>query len=94
MYDVSQVFDLISSTTQNASKSSVMLPYGPKTTSLAMCLYAISVERAKKRNVPVIYAQPKSYSINYSSGVSREFGVANTKAYSIKINSIYNFEIQ
>jgi hypothetical protein len=50
-----------------ASGVATLLPYGPKTHSLAMALFAI------KNKAPICYTQPQVYNPNYSTGCSSYF---------------------
>lgn len=74
-------FDLICSLTRSKNRSILLAPYGPKTMSLAMCLYACL------SNSPVYYTQPTSYDSKYSEGVSDCYG------YCIKLNGRSFFKI-
>lgn len=65
--DVSQCFDVIRMVTQDGSRTSVLVPYGPKPFSLAMCLYSLACESSHMPEVPVFYAQPKRYSDRYTA---------------------------
>jgi hypothetical protein len=85
MYDCSATFEALLKVTRNGEATSVLAPYGPKTTSLAMCLFANAVELAGCPQVPVYYAQPKRYDIDYSTGV-KTVGRADIQSYCIKID--------
>jgi hypothetical protein len=69
---VPSIFDKIKSIARD--KKVILAPYGPKTMSLAMCLYGIINDSA------VYYTQPTSYNPNYSNGC----GVSH--AYLIKLD--------
>lgn len=71
--DVSDAFDHICAATDRGAEYAVLAPYGPKTISLAMCLYSIVTDH------PTYYTQPKVYHPDYSSGV------AETYAYCVKL---------
>ncbi len=71
---VPSIFDKISSLAKG--KQVIFAPYGPKTMSLAMCLYAVI------NNSPVYYTQPTSYNPNYSEGCGPSL------AYLIKLNGV------
>jgi hypothetical protein len=86
MYDCSATFEALLKVTRNGEATSVLAPYGPKTTSLAMCLFANAVEVAGHPQVPVYYAQPKRYDIGYSTGVKTVGGRADIQSYCIKID--------
>ena len=60
----------------------VFAPYGTKSMSLAMCLYACS----HPENTDVCYTQPKSYNPQYSTGISMVNGVPDTFAYCIRLD--------
>lgn len=74
--NVSEVFDAIRELTSFGDRSALLAPFGPKTFSLAMCLYSIASELTGKGRVPVFYSQPRTYDINYSSGVKKILGYA------------------
>lgn len=82
--DVGQVFDAIKMITEGGRKTSVMAPYGPKTFSLAMCLFALAAENAERPEVPVFYSQPQRYAIEYTSGASFHNGKLDSWAYAVK----------
>jgi hypothetical protein len=71
--NVSDAFDMICSMSEDY-EAIIMAPYGPKTMSLAMCLYACLT------NSPIYYTQPTAYDPKYSEGVSSCYG------YCIKLN--------
>lgn len=73
-YDVSDVFDHIRECTGKGKSPSVLAPFGPKSMSLAMCLYAISSQSV------VYYTQPRVYHPRYSVGIKR------IDAYCLRIN--------
>jgi hypothetical protein len=79
-YDVSETFDRILSITDNGNKYAEFAPYGPKTMSLAMCIYASQTESA------VYYTQPRSYNPQYSSGVKLVKGKPQVLAYCLRLN--------
>ena len=70
--NISEIFDLILSI--SSRKEILIAPYGPKTMSLAMCLFACLT------NSPVYYSQPTTYDSKYSEGVDKCIG------YCIKLN--------
>jgi hypothetical protein len=80
--DVSAIFDAINKVTDNGKTAVALAPFGPKTLSLAMCLYATSEPDGKE--VPVYYTQPRSYNPNYSSGIKVVNGVSETYGYLLK----------
>lgn len=85
-FDVPDTFEALCRATRNGSRTSALAPLGPKTHSLAMCLFALAVEAAGKEPAHVFYTQPRRYAIDYSMGVAKRNEVPDTKAYCIKIN--------
>ncbi len=78
--DVSDVFNRIISITRNGSSSAEFAPYGPKSMSLAMCLYACLTDS------PVSYSQPTVYHPDYTLGVANIDGRPEIYAYCIRLN--------
>ncbi|WP_133299805.1 hypothetical protein [Larkinella punicea] len=76
-----EIFETIVSLTQAGEKSTLLAPYGPKTMSLAMCLYACFTNSA------VYYTQPTYYAPDYSSGFSNCYG------YIIKSNDTLFYSV-
>ncbi|WP_224995953.1 hypothetical protein [Cesiribacter sp. SM1] len=72
--NVADTFDQIFNICNKGRRNALLAPYGPKTVSLAMCLYACSYPAA------VYYTQPTSYNPEYSKGIK------DTMLYSIIIN--------
>ncbi len=70
---------------EKGDKYTIFAPYGPKTHSLAMCLYA------SKYNSDVFYTQPTFYHPDYSRGISYIQELPETYAYCVKFdgNSLY-----
>jgi hypothetical protein len=92
MYDCSSTFDALARVTRNGQAASVFAPYGPKTTSLAMCLFACASQKGSGPQLPVYYAQPRRYDVGYSSDVKRAAdGSDDIKAYCVKLdgNDLY-----
>ena len=85
MYDCSQVFDALCDMTNNGHQTAAVAPYGPKTVSLAMCLFALAAEKAERPRVPVFYAQPHRYALNYTSGVRMREGVPEVTGYCLRL---------
>lgn len=81
-YDVPSIFDNIKSMTDNCNQYAVFAPYGTKTMSLAMCLYAIAYPDKSS----VFYTQPKSYNPNYSTGVKTIRGLPAIFGYFVRMN--------
>ena len=69
MYDCPQVFEALCHMTADGHQTAGIAPYGPKTVSLAMCLFALAAAAAGRRRVPVYYAQPLRYALDYTMGV-------------------------
>jgi hypothetical protein len=78
--DISGCYDHLLGITNDGEESSILAPYGPKTQSLAMALFAINYDCS------VFYTQPKQYHPEYSSGVKTVNGVPETYMYCIKLN--------
>lgn len=91
--DVSQAFDALKIVTKNGIKTSLMAPYGPKPFSLAMCLFALAVERAEKPEVPVVYSQPQKYAVEYTKDASYQHGELDSWAYGIKRRGRFIYEL-
>lgn len=86
MYDCSSVFDILIGVSAKGTSTCVLAPYGPKTVSLAMCLFANALEQAALPQAPVYYAQPKRYDIAYSAGIKVAGGQPDVQAYCVKLN--------
>lgn len=86
MYDCSQVFDALCAMTDGGSQTSAIAPYGPKTVSLAMCLFAIATAKAGRPRVPVYYAQPLRYALDYTSGVGMRGAVPDAVGYCLRLS--------
>jgi hypothetical protein len=82
--DVSDSFDHICSLSEQGSKRVLFAPYGPKPTSLAMCIYATLKES------PVFYTQPRAYNPDYSHGIKSVKGINQIYAYCLKLDG-HNF---
>lgn len=91
--DVSQVFDAMKMTTDGGSRTSIMAPYGPKPFSLAMCLFALAVERKGMPEVPVFYSQPQRYAVKYTESEARFGEVIDSWCYSLKYQGKFIYEI-
>ncbi len=85
MYDVPQVFDALGEMSDDARATMALAPYGPKTVSLAMCLFALSARRAGRPDVPVFYAQPLRYADDYTKGAAEIDGVPETTCYCVRL---------
>jgi len=84
--DVGQVFDALDMITNGGRKTSVMAPYGPKTFSLGMCLFALAAEEAGRPEIPVFYSQPQRYAVDYTSAAAFVDGRLDSWAYAVKFN--------
>ena len=62
--DISGAFDLLASALDDRNRNVVLAPFGPKTLSVAMGLFACQLPRAT-----VVYTQPSYYGDGYSTGV-------------------------
>jgi len=78
--DVSDSFDHICSLSEGGGKQVLFAPYGPKPTSLAMCIYATL------RDSPVFYTQPRVYNPDYTHGVKSRNGESQIYAYCLRLD--------
>ena len=78
-YDVSDIFDHIVGFTNGGAQHALLAPFGPKTMSLAMCLYA------RLSDSPVYYTQPTVYHPDYSVGVRRANGLPLSYLYCLRV---------
>lgn len=85
MYDCANVFDALKQWTANGTRTTALAPFGPKTLSLAMCVFAIAAAGGGRPPVHVFYTQPRSYALDYSTGISRVAGVPQVSAYCLKL---------
>jgi hypothetical protein len=83
-HDVSGGFDVITSLTDGGANYCVLAPFGPKTISVAMCLYGCC-KSEQGQFIPAYYTQPKVYNSRYSEGVSQRNGRAHIMAYAVRI---------
>lgn len=79
-HDAPDAFDHIVSFSNRGKQRVAFAPYGPKPTSLAMCIYATLTDS------PVLYTQPRSYHPDYSSGVACLEGMPETYAYCLRLD--------
>jgi len=77
--DVSDSFDHICSLSEQGGKRVLFAPYGPKPTSLAMCIYATL------KDSPVFYTQPRAYNPDYTHGVKSVNGEPQVYAYCLRL---------
>ena len=92
-YDVPDAFEALCRATNSGHRTSALAPLGPKTHSLAMCLFALAVEQAGKEPSHIYYTQPRRYAIDYSTGIASHNGDPDTKAYCIKVNGRNLYEL-
>lgn len=50
-----------------------------------MCLFALAANAAGKSDVPAYYAQPRRYSLDYSTGIRATGGRSDIQGYCIKL---------
>ena len=86
MYDCPAIFEAISRFTAAGTRTCALAPFGPKTVSLAMCLFALAAEAAHRQMVPAYYTQPKRYATNYTSGIKMADGVPDVRAYMVRLD--------
>jgi hypothetical protein len=85
MYDCPQVFDALIEMTDHGDQTSAIAPYGPKTVSLAMCLFALATAGDGKARVPVYYAQPLRYALDYTTGTGAAGTVPDSTGYCLRL---------
>jgi hypothetical protein len=85
MYDCPQVFDALCTMTDAGRKASALAPYGPKPVSLAMCLFALAAAKAGRPRVPVYYAQPLRYAMDYTAEVGRRANAPDAVGYCVRL---------
>jgi hypothetical protein len=83
--NVPDVFELLSSLTDKGLTYSTLAPFGPKSISLAMCLFAISCS-AKSSAPSVFYTQPTVYHPEYSIGVKAHKGIPFVNTYCLRLH--------
>lgn len=96
MYDCPQVFDALVEMTSQGRLTSAIAPYGPKTVSLAMCMFALAIAEAGMPRVPVYYAQPLRYALDYTTGTGCVGEVPDCKGYCLRLRgrNLYNLGSQ
>jgi len=92
-FDVSLAFDAMRIATNNALRTSMMAPYGPKPLSLAMCLFSISADMSNCDDVPAYYSQPQKYAIDYTLDVAMRLGELDAWSYAIKKSGKYLYKL-
>lgn len=91
--DISHVFDIMRIKTDNGRKTSMMAPYGPKSFSLAMCLFSIAADGQGRPDIPVFYAQPQRYATDYTKSAAIVAGKTDTWSYAVKHKNQNLYEI-
>lgn len=77
--DVSDAFNCLLNLTQSNKKKAVLAPFGPKTMSVAMCIFATLT------NSEVFYSQPTIYHPDYSTGVNLVDGIPEIYGYCLRL---------
>ena len=85
--DVSDAFERLKSLTDNGQRRAALAPFGPKTISVAMCLFATLA------GSEVFYTQPKVYHPEYSKGVSLMNGKPEIYGYWIRMGGRTLYEL-
>jgi hypothetical protein len=86
MYDCPHVFEAIRNFTRDGARTTALAPFGPKTLSLAMCVFALAASKAGRPPVHVFYTQPRRYELDYSTGIAEVDGVPDVKGYCLVLN--------
>lgn len=79
-YDVAGCFNRLTGLTRSGEERTAFAPFGPKSHSLAMCLFAA------KHDCDVYYTQPAHYHPDYSTGTRIYDGKPVTHAYAVKLD--------
>ena len=85
MYDCPQVFEALCEMTDDGTLRSAIGPYGPKTISLAMCLFSLAAARSGRPRVPVYYTQPTRYALDYTGNVRRNGEIPVITGYCLRL---------
>jgi hypothetical protein len=85
MYDCPQVFDALCHMTGDGTRTAAIAPYGPKTVSLAMCLFSLAAAKSGRPRVPVYYAQPLRYAVDYTTGVRMRGTTPDITGYCLRL---------
>lgn len=85
--DISDPFERLVTLSNNGKHRMVLAPFGPKPLSVAMCIFAALSDS------PVFYTQPSVYHPEYSVGVARINGLAETYAYCLRLEGRNYFSI-
>lgn len=86
--DVSYAFDVIAEQTESGKIAANLYPFGPKTHSLALGLYALACN-----NASLWYAQPTMYNPEYSTGIRFLLDRPEVYGYVVKHNGINLYSI-
>jgi hypothetical protein len=92
-YDVPDAFEALCRITNRGDRTCALAPLGPKTHSLAMCLFALALERAGRQPAHVYYTQPRRYALDYSVGTALYDGASDIKAYCVKLDGRHLYEL-
>lgn len=93
MYDCPSVFDALRQFTDDGKRTTALAPFGPKTLSLAMCVFALAAGRAARPPVHVYYTQPRRYALDYTTGTSRIDGIPQIKGYCLRLNGVDTYSL-
>jgi hypothetical protein len=86
--DVPDIFDYIRAKTNQGRTSCEFGPFGPKTMSLAMCLFA------RLAGSVVRYTQPTIYHPHYTTGIHMTDGEASINTYSIRLDGVDLYDLK
>lgn len=86
-YDCADTFDHIMQLTNQGTKNCIFAPFGPKPTSLAICLFA-----SLAKNI-VYYTQPRVYNPDYSTGIKTWNGRLAAYAYCLRVNGLDTYSL-
>lgn len=93
MYDCPANFDALCRFSALGRTPVILAPFGPKTVSLAMCLFALAVEAAELGRVGAYYTQPMQYALDYSSGIGQRDGRDDIRAYCLKLGGRFLYDL-
>ena len=85
MYDCPQIFGALCNMTNDGHQTTAIAPYGPKTVSLAMCLFALATATARSHRIPVFYTQPYRYAPDYTTGTKMCKGIPEITGYCLRL---------
>lgn len=83
--DVPEIFERLRAISQDGERFVALAPFGPKTMSLSMCLFAIAT-LGSMRDSPVFYTQPLVYNPRYSQGIRSDHLGKCSYAYCAKVS--------